>query len=463
MGRMGKVTVAGLLWVGTLAMGSLEIYSDGVKYRYVPVDDYVGFVRDASARCGEREISLVGGRSCPEARRLCKEKRNLEELALRLRSVTASQRMLESWIQSAKPSNLDAAKWISAAEKMGKRHAEWEEKAKELDRTLASARKRFLRQVSSPEPLFLSRLCKNELELTLPAGVIDVSLVNVADLMPQKIAVTSYLALRNHSGVDISSKDARVYARSFRRHLRPVPFRPWIVEPKTKKLSRSKGGMDRMTAELEAAPALSLREAKRLGYRNYAVGRVELPSDGEEVRVKVDGYEVPRRCEEISYPWRSPSVYVACRFTPKGAVESDRWILRKGRRVLSENAYGEYEGKRYLLFVDRDDAVSVRRKPLAEQERSSGIFGGKIRRKDGYLLTLVNRSEKQKTVKIVERIPRSVTDKIRVKLLKIEGAVEESLDEEGKLVMQAVLPPQSSKEVKVLFELLYDKDLKIRY
>jgi hypothetical protein len=214
-------------------------------------------------------------------------------------------------------------------------------------------------------------------------------------------------------------------------------------------------------ADSMAAPALSAPE--RLGYRDYAIGKVELPSTGEEVRVRTGSFETGLRCEEISYPWRDRRVYVACRFSPKQPIESDRWLLKKGRRIVSDRAYGEYDQGKYLLFVDRDDEVVVQRRRLVEKERSSGIFGGKIRKKDGYVLVLDNKSDRQKTVKIIERIPRSTTEKITVKLLKLDGAIKESLDEEGKLVMQVVLAPHEHKEVKVLFELSYDKELKIRY
>jgi hypothetical protein len=469
MNRIGKVTAAVLLWAGALAMGSLEIYNDGVKYRYVPVDDYVGFVRGAKALCGEREITLLTRQECPEAKRLCKEAQEIVKLRVELESVRDSLAMVRSWTKSARPGDIDAAKWIGAAEKMGKRLAEWKRRKWLTETELKGRERHFQGQVSGDKPLFLSRLCKDELELTLPPGVIDIRLINVAELEGEKIRVSHYLALRNHSGVDISSKDARIYVRDYHRNLSPVRFIPWVVrpvrEPVLRKRVRKKE--ERLFEAMDAgmgAPAPVLPTPKRLGYRDYAVGKIELPSTGEEVRVRINGYEVPRKCEELSFPWRDPSVYVACRFVPKTAVENSRWILKRGRRVISESAYGEYDGGKYLLFVDRDDAVKIRRRPVVEKERSSGIFGGKIKKKDGYVLEFENRSDRQKTVKIIERIPASTTEAIKVKLLELKGAIRESLDdEEGKLVMQVVLAPREHKEVKVLFELSYDKDLKIRY
>jgi hypothetical protein len=459
------------LAIGTrLALGSLEIYEDGVKYRYIPVDNYVGFVRGASALCGEREIALISRQQCPEAKRLCKEKKHLDELEMERQSIEDTLSIIDRWITSAKLNNLEATKWIGAAEKIGKRRAEWQKRQQEMDAEVQSVRQRFQRQVSSNTPSFLSRLCKEELELTLPAGLIDIRLINVAALGEKKLSISHELSLRNRSGVDISSKDARIYARKFRRTLRPLHFNPWIVRPRPKKgtsrigapLSTSRVRLMKKVEE-EAMPSPALSTPRRLAYRNYAIGHIELPSTGEEVRVPVNRYEVPRRCEEISYPWRDPSVYLACRFSPKTPIEENSWILKEGRRIVSEHTYGEYDRGKYLLYIDRDDTVVIRRRRLVERERSSGIFGGKIRRKDGYTLQINNKSDRQKTIKIVERIPRSTTEAIEVKLLKLQGAIQESLDEDGKLVMQVVLAPREHKEVKVLFELIYDKELKVRY
>ena len=465
MSRMGKMAVAGLLCFGAMAMGSLEIYRDGVKYRYVPVDDYVGFVRGASAVCGEREVPLLTRQNCPETKRLCKEAKELEGVRQGLESVRGSLRMLEEWAKSARPADPDAGKWIAAAEKMGKQKAQWQMQERRTEAELGSRERHFRRQVSAEEPRFLSRLCKEELELTLPPGLIDLRLVNVAELKATSLVVNRYLALRNHSGVDISAKDARVYARSLHRTLRPIRFRPWVVRPLPKQapVKRIAAAPRRMMADFMAAPAPELSSPRRLGYRNYSLGKIDLPSTGEEVRVRLESYEVPKKCGEVSYPWRENAVYLACTFQPKQAVESDRWILKKGPRIVSENAYGEYRDGKYLLFVDRDDAVKVRRSRLVEKERSSGIFGGKIRRKDGYVIDLENSSDQEKQIEIVERIPDSTTEKIEVRLLKVEGAVRESLEEDGRLKLKVHLAPREHKRIRVLFELSYPKEMKIRY
>ncbi len=452
-----------------MAGSSLEIYRDGVRYRYIPVDDYVGFVRGASARCGERELELLTRSDCPEAKRLCKERKALGELRESLEGVRGALERLRQWSSALKPNDVDAEKWIASAEKVGRKMAEWRTRLSALKLNLEGEERRFRRQVSSEEPRFLAGRCKEDLELSLPAGLVDVRILNEAELGEKELSVSRYLGLRNHSGVDLSAKEARIYARDARRSYRPIRFRPWVVRPRSKtpikRLMRSASPtVARMSPEAETAPAPVVEKLQRLGARSYRVGKLDLPSTGEEIRVSIERYRVPMNCEELSYPWRDLSIYRACRFTPRTPIVSDRWILKKGRRILSERAYGEYAEGKYLLYVDRDETVRLRREPLLEKERSSGIFGGMIRRKDGYRLIFDNTSDREKRLKIVERIPRSTTDKIRVKLLKVEGAKRESLDSEnGKLVLQVLLAPHEHKVVTVRFELSYDKDLAVRY
>ncbi len=50
----------------------------------------------------------------------------------------------------------------------------------------------------------------------------------------------------------------------------------------------------------------------------------------------------------------------------------------------------------------------------------------------------------------------------KVKLLMVKGA-KYTLKKEGKIVMPLTLKPHEHKEIEVLFELSYDKDLKVSY
>ena len=462
--------LAGMAGAAVLQAASLEIYRDGAIYRYVPVDDYVGFLSRGEARCGDRSIALEKRPSCPESKRLCKEKADLDKIKKQLRTTQETLKVLSGIEKAIKPAELSADKWISTAEKTGAKRAELLGISERLQRESQAKEERFHRQSSAREALFLSRTCKESLALTLPPGLIKLGVENEAELLENDLLkITQFLSLTNRSGVDISVKDARIYARNFRRTLRPIRFSPWVVRPapprptlRSKKAYKAVNeAADRVM--LAAAPVPVMERVEKIGARNYAVGKLDLPSTGESVRVRLGEYQVKSRCEAIAYPYRDRSLYRACRFKPKEEIVTDRWTLKKGRRILSDRVYGEYKEGNYLLYVDRDESVSIRRERLVEKERSSGIFGGEIRKRDGYIIEVDNRSGKKKSLTLVDRIPRSTTEKIRVKLLKVSGATKESLKDNGELIMKLELDPGESRTVKVLFELRYDKDLKVLY
>jgi len=469
-----KIVSAAVLLGADIHAATLEIYQDSVRYRYIPVDTYIGFAENVTARCLEKRVSLSAHVDCPEEKRLCKERKRVDMLQTEADSLRYSLSSLQGIMKKIKPTAVEADKWIDAAEKTGKKRAELVEAAKKAKAELARAKRHFLSQTSAVKALFADEKCNGELELTLPGGTVTVRLINEADLSGNgNIKIIHYLALKNRSGIDISAKDARIYARNSRLYLQPIHFTPWKVRPRRAKsgelkyvkrrLPEAKPSLAGAVMKEDAAPAPMIENVVKTGYKNYAIGKLELPSTGTEIRVKTAEYTAATVCENTVYPYRDRQVYVACRFTPSETIAEHRWLLKKNRRIISENAFGEYEKGKYLLYTDVDDTIKVERRRIVESDRSSGIFGGSIKKSDGFVLRITNLSKKVKSLKIVERIPRSVTDRIKVKLLTITGAEKESLDEEGKLTMKLSLSPGEHKEIKVLFQLKYDKDLEISY
>jgi len=96
---------------------------------------------------------------------------------------------------------------------------------------------------------------------------------------------------------------------------------------------------------------------------------------------------------------------------------------------------------------------------------TTGIFGSTVRKKDGFTLILTNKSAKAKKMTVIERIPASTTEEIKVKLLDVRSdkKVEYKLLKDGKLEMHIDLAANETKKIEIVFELSYDKDLKVIY
>ncbi len=454
--------------VSAFAGATLEIYEDGAIYSHIPSGRYVGFVSsETTARCDGRLVALGTEGECPDKKRLCQERREIEKSIREYDRSRFALESLETILKRVKPSMTDAVLLIESAQKIGEKRAELSARRRELKRVLQGKREAFMNKSSSMEPRFLEKECAGELQLTLPASAIELGMEQKIDISDTaKMHIERSLLLKNRSGVDIAAKSAFVYAKRSRNYIKAPRFNPWIVQPYEapfrnllKMRTSPRGG----PMAGRAIPAPSPARAKRVAFRSYDLGTVLLPSDGESHKVLVEEERVEGRCEERGYPYASHKLYRVCSFTPTKPVESDKWIVTKGNRVVSEAAFGFYEGKSYSLFVDIDDSVDIKRRRIAPAEREEGIFGSYIQRRDGYIVEIVNRSDEKKRMKLTQRIPHPVKDGIEVSLQKVEGARKLSLDEEGKLLLYCEVPPRSSKKIYVRFLLRYKKDMKVVY
>ncbi|NKQ41883.1 MAG: DUF4139 domain-containing protein [Sulfurovum sp.] len=467
-----------MLMIGFVFASSLEIYQDVAKYRMIPTDRYVGFARDVSATCDGQSVALLTGEKCSDAYRLCKERDQLRILDSEKTALLYESETLEKLIEISKPTEVNANKWIEAANKIGKQKADLWEKQREVSAKLQSKKLAFSNQAPSKNALFLQKRCTGELELTMPSGHIGAKLLYEADVSSDdKIQVKQYLVVSNHSGIDVVAKDLYVYAKSYRVYLQPQQFSPWIARiqqdrPIAKRSMQKNAAYDESASTLDAVaggdiaavePTASMGAVIQTGYKNYHVSGVELPSTGEEIKIKIADYQAVTECQYVSYPFMDSRVYRACSFIPLSPIESHKWRIQKDKRLVSDQAYGEYREGKYLLNVDIDDEVLVERKSIVKRDRSTGIFGGSIKKKDGFEIAVNNISDKVKKIQITERIPTSSTDKIKVKLLKVEGADSHKILKDGRLDMSVTLAPKEHKKIKIMFEINYDKETKVRY
>lgn len=457
-----------------VSASTVTIYNDGAKYRYIPIDNYIGFSQGVSGTCDSQAFSMLSTDLCSDKKRLCQEANNIKKLADEKKSLNYEYSVLKELISISKPVDIDANKWIDAATKIAKRKTELDIKMRSVGARLLSASKSFKKQAPSMKATVSKDKCGGEIELSIPSGYIGARLLYEADASAtDSIKVTQFVALNNRSGIDIVAKDAYIYAKSSRVYLRPQHFNPWLAKiekpMRYKKSSRSATKKSQyLLEEMRSPVGLALAKPKvgtvvQTGFKNYHISGLELPSTGKDIKVKISEYRVPAKCEYVVHPYRDTNLYRLCSFAPSSAIESSKWTVKIAKRLVSDQAYGEYSEGKYLLNTDVDDEVIIKRKKIIKQDKSTGIFGGSIRKKDGFELDITNISDKPKTFKIVERIPRSTTDKIKVKLVSVDGASHQIVGRDGKLVMNIALRAKENRKIKVLFELSYSKDLSVDY
>ena len=473
--KLYKTLTALVLTGGLGYASSLAIYRDSTTYTYQPKATFIGFAKGIEAKCEGRAIPLKTTVSCPSNDRLCQELTELKATSQKLKTTQANIKILNTLVSLPQPTSFDATSWIETAKMIGAEQAQLSTKEVLLKQELALQLKDFKRQTRTQNALSAAEPCQKELELTLPYGQLSFSTFYEADIGEKKsIIVTQFLSITNRSGIDMQADDAMFYYRSSHRYIRPIHFSPWIVSKYVPQPKRSYVNAKRAIAMKEqkmvedmsmAAMEAPAPVAKYLNAREYQIKNLSLPSTGLPIDVQVAQWNTPLECDIRVYPYKSTMAFHACSFTPKFQIDSNQWKVRSEKTIINDKAVGEYREGKYILYTEAELELKVERKPIVQRERTTGIFGGTARKKDGFTLKVTNKSDTPKTLTITERIPTSTTEEIKVKLLEVRSdkKVNYKLLKDGEIEIKLKLAAHENKKIEVLFEISYDKDLKVSY
>jgi hypothetical protein len=451
---------------------SLSVYQDHTFYNFTPKNNFIGFTQGVKAKCEGTTIPLSAKRDCPSDDRLCQLLTSLKHSEQKVQDVQENSKVLEQLISVPQPTTFDANVLIEAAKHIGEEQSRLLTKERLLNEEVQIKQRRFQEQAPSKQAMVTAQTCNKDVELTIPYGYVSFSTEYEANIEDEKeVTVTQYLSITNRSGIDIEADTAMFYYRSANQYVHPTHFSPWIVskyEPRPMRVAKSKRAMEKkqrmnmamMDEQRVSAPVVSYEDA-----REYKIEKLVLPSTGVPLDVKVLTWKAALSCEVRAYPYANTKAFHVCSFEPKYQIDSNRWKVKSAHEVINENAAGEYRDETYNLYTKVEEDIKIERKPIVKKERETGIFGGTARKKDGFTLTLTNKSDKAKTLKLIERIPTSTTEEIKSKLLSINSKkkVNYKILKDGQIEMKIVLAPHENKEIEVLFELSYDKDIKVNY
>ena len=470
--KLHKMLATLVLTGGLSYASSLAIYQDKTFYSYTPQNNFIGFSKGVKASCEGSTMPLSGMTNCPEDNRLCQELTSLKSTEEKVEAVVANTKVLAQLVSLPQPTTFDANAWIESAKLIGKEQARLLTQEKLLREEVQIEQRRFQKQAPTKQALEIVQTCNKEIELTIPYGYVSFSTAYEADIEEEKeVTVTQYLSITNRSGIDIEADSAMFYYRSANQYVYPTHVNPWIVskyEPRPQIVAkRAKAKSARMDMAMMAeqrvavsAPVVSYEDA-----REYKIEKLVLPSTGVPLDVKVLTWKAPLSCEVRAYPYTNTKAFHVCSFEPKYQIDSNQWKVKSSNEVINENAAGEYWHGKYDLYTKVEEDIKIQRKPIVKKERETGIFGGTARKKDGFTLTLTNKSDKEKTLTLIERIPTSTTEEIKSKLLSInsEKKVNYKMLKDGQIKMKLTLAPHENKKIDILFEISHDKELKINY
>lgn len=465
-----------LLLSGGLGCAStLAVYQDKTFYNFTPKNNFIGFAQGVEAKCEGETVPLANMISCPSDDRLCQLLTALKNSEQKVQAIQTNIKVLEQLVSLPRPTTFDASAWIESAKLIGEEQARLLTQEELLAQEAQNKQSAFQKQAPSELAVQTTQTCSKDLELTIPYGYLSFSTQYEADIEDKKeVTVTQYLSIVNRSGIDIKANRAMFYYRSANQYIAPTHFSPWIVSkyvpriasaPVNTMAKEARMDMAMMAEERVAVSAASAPVASYEDAREYKIENLTLPSTGVSLDVQVLTWKAALSCEVHAYPYENTKAFNVCSFEPKHQIDSNQWKVKSAREVINEDAAGEYRDGLYTLYVKAEEDIEIQRRLIVNKEGETGIFGGTVRKKDGFTLTLANKSDKVKILTLTERIPTSTSEEIKSTLLSInsEKKVDYKILEDGQVEMNLTLEPNENRKIDVLFEISHDKDLEVSY
>lgn len=213
-------------------------------------------------------------------------------------------------------------------------------------------------------------------------------------------------------------------ALAHRRSTPPVPQRLYVgareKDNARKVLVRRNEDVRRVgdLGGIEQTGALGV-EDEGLSVRLPVAGRSRIAGDGRSARLRIETLSLPATFESRATPRLVPVVFVAA-----DVRNAAKWPLLPGRvELFSDGGYlgttmmeRTPEGGLMPFAFGLDESVQVRRVVLVEDARDPGFFGSTRRMLYGYRFELEASKEKPAKVRLLDQLPVSELDDVKVVL-----------------------------------------------
>ncbi|MEA3415318.1 MAG: mucoidy inhibitor MuiA family protein [Thermodesulfobacteriota bacterium] len=166
-------------------------------------------------------------------------------------------------------------------------------------------------------------------------------------------------------------------------------------------------------------------------------------------------------------PKMNALTFLACNVSADKELLSGPLNVYFGSRFIGKTFLSEKKpGKTFSLNLGADRDVKVKREKTKDKIKET--FFGKIERDTvvrhiALKISMENMKDRQIKIKVLDSIPVSRTDKIKVKDIKItpEPSQRNYQDKEGVMLWEFDLQPGDEKDINLSFVVIYPKDLRL--
>lgn len=196
--------------------------------------------------------------------------------------------------------------------------------------------------------------------------------------------------------------------------------------------------------------------------REYqALEATPLPSTGEPQRIEVESRSLAVEVRRVAFPERVPLAHYAVR----GVMGTSPLLAGPARIARGRGQVGRSRvdfvagGDPFELGLGPDEGIRLRRRIKREHDRSAVLGRQTVTTK--VLVFLSNLSDETRTVEVVERIPVSEIEDVKVRLTRSPGWDHDERD--GMLTATVNLPPRATRELEIEYELKAASDVTLPF
>jgi len=233
--------------------------------------------------------------------------------------------------------------------------------------------------------------------------------------------------------------------------------------------ARSAAPMAVLKEESEnAAPEAAFAEAARtelpLSFEYRFPRAVDIPSREKETLLPLFTRNVEGAFFDLAVPRLSPLTFLVCRAKGDGEILAGPLNVYFGGRYVGKTYLGEKKpGEAFDFNLGADREVKVTRTKAIDKVRET-YFGrverGTVVREMGYVIGVENLKKKEVTLRVLDAVPVSRTDRIEVKDVKLLPEPDERnyRDKEGVHLWTLDLKPGETREISIAFVVTYPRE-----
>ena len=220
--------------------------------------------------------------------------------------------------------------------------------------------------------------------------------------------------------------------------------------------------------EEEATFAYARRKELPLSFEYKIPQILDIESRNKETILPLFGRKLQGEFFYYAVPGKSHLTFLVCQARADKELLSGPLNVYFGGRFIGKTFLSEKKpGEAFHLNLGADREVKVKREKIKDKIKET-FFGqlerNTIVREMAFKMTLENLKDKPVKLKVLDTIPVSRTDKVKVKDVTINPVPSEKnyQDREGVLLWEYQLKPEEKKEITIEFVVTYPKNLPVQ-